>query len=475
MFRNNKRLVRTGFFKSDPEPGGKGPYFYRDPAGPALATANEVRFADDPTLSAAVLERSNVGMGALNFNRNELCMESVNSLYVKLRNLEVNSTKKFVTLNHTLGSQSVNGLNHRLLLLLGEGMANNLPNAERYALHYLKNQSDLALLTHDYFKPLLSLLSVENTALGGLSAMSGAYENTTASFNACKIGLTPKGGVSYLLGSLPWFIGNYLALTGVTLRGADVFYSGLAKNWISPDAFNYLEISSEHQQEVSERDGRALLHEHALPPPEVWPLKSFVPIVEDCFGYKQISRVFAQLRSVAAGGDVAGRRFAKDALSRMEASCPTALEVTHAMIHAVSDDKREPLKKLEIAMRREMRAAVRLLPSARFALHATILGERNEKRAEIDIDEVLAPFVDPLKEYVYHPRSEISSSQHPRLKRLHPDYSPSTGQDHDPLYMSREVKRWAGNFLKDELKEMKSQLTGVPKEKLDFAEFARGC
>ena len=475
LLRNRATFVRTGFFKSDPEPGGKGPYFYRDPSGPALATANEIRFADDPTLAAPVLERSNVGMGSLNFNRDELCMESVNSLYFRLRNLEVNSTKKLVTLTHTTDSRSVKGLNNRLLLLLGEAMSHNLPNAEHYTLNYLRNQSDLALLTSDYFKPLITLLSVENCSLGGLSSMSGAYDNTSASFDACQLGLTPTGGVSYLLGSLPWFIGNYLALTGVTLRGADVLYAGLAKHWISPEAFKYLEISSEHQQEVSERDGRALIHEHCLPPPELWPMKSLIPIIEDCFGYKQLSRVFTQLRSVAAGSDISGRRFARDALSRMERACPTALEATHRMIHAVIDDKHEPLEKLEIAIRREMRAAMRLLPSARFALHARILGERNLKWAEMDVDEVLAPFDDPMKEYVYHPRSEMSLSQHPRLKRLHPDFSPSTGQDHDPMFMAKEVKRWAGDFLLDDLREMQSKLTGVPKDRLDYTTLAGGC
>jgi len=118
---------------------------------------------------------------------------------------------------------------------------------------------------------------------------------------------------------------------------------------------------------------------------------------------------------------------------------------------------------------------MRLLPQAGPALHAHILGKAPPKFP--DVSGLLEKFPDPLMEYVYTRRSEMTLSQHPRLKRLHPDYDPASGQDHDPMFMTKEVRRWSPKYLDDELKTMQSGLTGIPKNKLGstFSEFAGGC
>ena len=105
---------------------------------------------------------------------------------------------------------------------------------------------------------------------------------------------------------------------------------------------------------------------------------------------------------------------------------------------------------------------MRLLPNCRFALHAKILGNKIPRDwPDKDVSEVLDKFADPAIEYVYTPRSEMSLSQHPRLKRLHPDFDPVSGQDHNPSYMAREVKRWSIDYLQDDLETIQSKLTGV--------------
>jgi len=54
---------------------------------------------DDPTLCAPVLERSNVGMGMLVLNRAAgLDLPTINLLYRRLRDCEVNSLMRFVGL-----------------------------------------------------------------------------------------------------------------------------------------------------------------------------------------------------------------------------------------------------------------------------------------------------------------------------------------------------------------------------------------
>ncbi|CAJ1353750.1 unnamed protein product [Effrenium voratum] len=88
-----RRSIRTGFFPDDED--------FIDPEGPVLADHinGRWRHMDDPTLRANILERSNVGMGMLVINRaSGFDLSSVNDLYRRLRDLEVNSLKRFVGL-----------------------------------------------------------------------------------------------------------------------------------------------------------------------------------------------------------------------------------------------------------------------------------------------------------------------------------------------------------------------------------------
>ena len=43
------------------------------------------------------------------------------------------------------------------------------------------------------------------------------------------------------------------------------------------------------------------------------------------------------------------------------------------------------------------------------------------------------------EEFYVPKRTAITLSQHPRLRRYHPDYDPQTTLDHDPAFMKREV------------------------------------
>jgi hypothetical protein len=51
------------------------------------------------------------------------------------------------------------------------------------------------------------------------------------------------------LASLPWHLGEFLALTGWTLRGYELVALDLVEHWLSPEALPFLELTSEKQLE----------------------------------------------------------------------------------------------------------------------------------------------------------------------------------------------------------------------------------
>ena len=54
---------------------------------------------------------------------------------------------------------------------------------------------------------------------------------------------------SLRLASLPWHLGEFLALTGWTLRGYELVALDLVEHWLSPEALPFLELTSEKQLE----------------------------------------------------------------------------------------------------------------------------------------------------------------------------------------------------------------------------------
>ena len=52
------------------------------------------------------------------------------------------------------------------------------------------------------------------------------------------------------LGSLQWHLGEFLALTGWELRGSDLICLDLVEHWLAPDALPFMELTSEKQLEV---------------------------------------------------------------------------------------------------------------------------------------------------------------------------------------------------------------------------------
>ena len=498
----SRALVRTGFFRSDPPPGTtNSPYYFIDPEAPLFATANEFRYTDDPTMQSAVLERSNVGMGMLLVNADKANMQLTNSLYRRLRDLEVNTLKRFTAVTRSDRKSVVGPQGLRELLMLAEARKLDRPTSEmagRYINQLARNQADLALVVADYYKPLVTLLDGQDSgvAIASLANTSGCYSDSKMAFEFTKYGSIPTGGLSFALAKTPWFIGEFLALTGRTITGANIIYSGLARRWISPEALPFMEVTSEHKLEVSEKDATVLLSEHFLTPPSDWVLKPYVGVINDVFSNHSVPDMIRSLKRIGEGTDPKLGAFAKECADRMMAASPLSLHLTNKLIKSArrhvanvtnalhEEEGGETVNFIQnkprllqehisrpamiLSLKDEVRAVARLIddPSLSTGLHAYITGTPVEwgtsvnEFAKGDIEAFLAPLA-VEQEYRYSERTDFPLSAHPKLRKFHPDFDPRTGLDHDPAFMARETERWSEDFMSEERDALRSGVSGM--------------
>jgi enoyl-CoA hydratase/carnithine racemase len=503
--RTTPGLVRTGFFRSDLPPEvarlAKDPYFFLDPETPLFATADSFRYTDDPTMRNPVLERSNVGMGMLLSNSKWCDMKYTNSMYKRLRDLEVNSLKRFTAVTDSDKRQVLGGLNPREILLIAEAIHMGEEEiAKSYWSNSLRNQADLAIVFADYLKPLV--VQIGNTknsavALASLNPRSSAYSHSTMEFDLCKSGTLPSGGLSFSLARTQFAIGEFLALTHRKISGPSLLYSGLVSKWISPEAFGFMEVTSEHKLAMSEKDANALLSEHYLQPPAQWAMSRFVPLIDEVFRLEKISDMQMCLEDVVKRRDETNASFAKECLERMAKSCPVSLELTNRLIKraragianrvvslkselgedtATLIQRRAPHAQEHIFMpalieslNDEILANMMLIErntGLRSRLHTHLVGgEAISSEFNLSEPEIDNIFARPPA-FQYYARSEFPLSAHPKLRKFHPDFNPETGMDHDPIFMANEVARWAPDYMNTELNQMRSAVTGLSVEEI---------
>lgn len=483
------RGIRAGFFPDDED--------YIDPSGPLFAERLGVRwrYMDDPTLQAPVLERSNVGMGMLVLNRPAgMDLRATNSLYRRLRDVEVNSLKRFVGLTAVDPGPFGASLDPRELLLAATA-ATRTGRLPRFSRALLWHHQELAHLVADFRKPVVAQLSgsaSSGASLASLASFSGVWEDSEVAVDSCMAGLVPMGGMTYILGGLPFHLGEFLALTAWPVKGVDLVYAGLAKHWLSPEALPFLELTAEKHLEVSEADSRALLNEHSLPLPpgleEGGSLPSrLIPLIDRAFRGSGVGEIVNELKRMAMENNKGAKLFANECLARMHEGSPLALHATLALVQEARQgalaaaaiarapthglDERGQHGPLMDALRRELRAQERLLCSsdAVVGLHARCLGQTGrcawsrknvtDVVRDVEVKDLLAP-PERGADFAVLNRSEVSLSSHPRLRRYHPDFNAETGLDHDPQWMAAEAQRWSPDLFAEERRRLVGELLG---------------
>nr|CEL64179.1 TPA: 3-hydroxyisobutyryl-CoA hydrolase/ catalytic,related [Neospora caninum Liverpool] len=372
--RSSERGVRTGFFRTDPG--------FIDP--------EDVLFAEDPTrtwahadgggdLSQEVLERSNVGMGTciLNNPSGVLNMKGLCGLFRKLRDLEVNPLKRFVILTSRHSHLFNTGFDLKELLFLAELTQMSEKTIPLVALWQLRNLCDVAYLVHNYTKPLIVLMNGSTAGSGAalccLANRSAAYHSSSFTCDPTAYGWIPDCGMSFVLANLRGSLGVFLALTGHTLSGPDLIWSGLCKHWMSPEALPFLELTAEKQLEVSEREAAVLLEEHFLDAPDSYSLDDWEEVIHEHFGAPTVAEVRARLKATASrqSASVEGQMhaaWARAVLDRLAQRSPLAADVTFALIRSVQQLKKHIIQDAGI-FRSEWHKIRRTGLSVPFSLH----------------------------------------------------------------------------------------------------------
>eukprot|EP00922_Rhytidocystis_sp_ex-Travisia-forbesii_P028828 GHVS01042255.1.p1 GENE.GHVS01042255.1~~GHVS01042255.1.p1 ORF type:complete len:535 (+),score=75.26 GHVS01042255.1:162-1766(+) len=512
---DQRRFVRIGTFRSDAD-------FIDPETVLFSESVDEWRCSDDGYMRQPVLERSNVGMATLILNNKLsngfLNLHGINRLYRKLRNLEVNSLIKSVALTSSSRDTFCKGLPLKDLLLYAEA-SQRVGQLQPLALQVLRNQSELTWLIHSFYKPLLVLLNGEAVDSGSsvclASARRAAYAHSSFSADAAAIGWIPTAGLSHILSRLRGSLGIYLALTGHSLAGPDLVWAGLCKHWVSPESLKHLELTSEKQLEVSEADAALLIEEHYLKAPETYSLQDWEETIEETFNRPTLAAVLAFLRRRTFHGSSSFRarrqEWAEDTYNRIANKSPLAAQLTFTLLRDLKSYRQSVLESAGIdatewnflrgadnftarnphqssirqvvdavdekclmkALRLETRAASRLLMSADVvegvgsALLSGAPQWRNpnwcHKSVEAVGDQEIESYFAPLShnrsaEFTVRERADIALSAFPSIRKLHPDYSHTTGLDHDPTFMQSEVKRWADDYLQEEHQILRDQL-----------------
>ncbi|CAG8724109.1 18757_t:CDS:2, partial [Racocetra fulgida] len=112
----------------------------------------------------------------------------------------------------------------------------------QHAIKFFEEEYQLNHLIATLDKPFVSFLDVGGGV--GLSVHAPfrvATENTVFAMPETKIGFFPDVGGSFFLPRMDGEVGTYLALTGASLKGLDVFLSGIATHYVPSQRLPLLE------------------------------------------------------------------------------------------------------------------------------------------------------------------------------------------------------------------------------------------
>jgi enoyl-CoA hydratase/carnithine racemase len=183
---------------------------------------------------------------------------------------------------------------------------------------------------HAYPKPLVVLL--DGITMGGGMGLAQASrwrlvgERTRIAMPEVGIGLFPDVGASYFLSRLDGALGNYLALTGVTIRAADAIYAGLADAFLPAAGCSQLlaALARQRWSEDAERD-LGLCVQACAADPGAASLTSLRPAIDEHFSQGSIA---AMLAGLSAETRPAYRDWAAATATLLRRRSPTMLVVT---------------------------------------------------------------------------------------------------------------------------------------------------
>lgn len=254
---------------------------------------------------------------------------------------------EMVVLDHAEGRGFCAGGDIRMLSASGAG-----DGAEARAFFHAEYRLNHRLFT--YAKPIVA--AMDGVVMGGGVGIGLpcryriATENTRFAMPETAIGLFPDVGGGWYLSRLPHRIGQYLALTGARIAGADCLALGLATHFVPASRLDELKTAlterpGEVESILAERAGEAgpaALIEHAT-------------TIERLFASDRLEDVIAALEHDGSG-------FPQDTLATLRTRSPQAMKVS---LKLLADGA--AMATFEDEMRQEYAVATRVVQRPDFA------------------------------------------------------------------------------------------------------------
>ena len=270
------------------------------------------------TVTDEVLVRTDGGAGILSLNRpkaiHALTLDMVRAMTAALLDWQDGQQPAVVLIDHAEGRGFCSGGDIALLrnsALHDNGVSGRQFFYEEYRLNHL---------IFTYSKPVVAFM--DGITMGGGVGISQpakfrvATENTRFAMPETGIGLFPDVGGGWYLSRLPRRLGQYLALTGARLDGAECLWAGLATHYLPS------EVLSEAKRRIATAPDQVseILAELSVEPPAA-KVAAHADAIERLFASDRYEGVLAALE--ADGSD-----WAQKELATLAAKSPQTCKVS---------------------------------------------------------------------------------------------------------------------------------------------------
>ncbi|PUZ45392.1 hypothetical protein GQ55_8G219300 [Panicum hallii var. hallii] len=195
---------------------------------------------------------------------------------------------------------------------------------------FFRNQYLLYYKSATCIKPQVSLLT--GIVMGGGAGISlhGSFrvatDKTVFAMPEAALGLFPDAGASYFLSRLPGFYGEYVALVGARLDGAEMLMCGLATHFVQSNKLLLLEESLKNV-DTSNTLAVCRIIDQFSEQPSLKENSSLnrLEIINKCFSHRTVEEIISTLEQVAS--NLADEWVAVTIQSLKKAS-PTSLKIS---------------------------------------------------------------------------------------------------------------------------------------------------
>ncbi|HEX8064801.1 MAG TPA: enoyl-CoA hydratase/isomerase family protein [Allosphingosinicella sp.] len=273
-------------------------------------------------MTADLITRTDGKVGRLRLNRpkaiHALTREMCSAMIAALLPWREDPDVQAVMIDHAQGRGFCAGGDVVMLARSGAG-----DGTEARAFFHEEYRLNHLLFT--YAKPTIAFM--DGITMGGGVGISQpcryrvATENTRFAMPETAIGLFPDVGGGWYLPRLPGRTGQFLALTGARLDGAECLRLGLATHYMQSLALDDLKARILREPERIE----ALLDESGTPPPPAR-IEANLPLIDRLFASDDYEEILAALE--ADGSDWAGTE-----LETLRAKSPQACKVSLRLLY----------------------------------------------------------------------------------------------------------------------------------------------